>query len=81
MRMKGGIRSNPAGDGFIAIIHVWDNVECRGEPTEWRSQDVFPTEEQALQFYQTTIRPELERLITQMASDKRTTRAIHRRLL
>ena len=79
MRMKGGIRSNPAGDGFIAIVHVWDNIECRGEPEEWRSPEVFATEEEALRHYKTTIRPELERMM-KMASEKSGLRSIYRKL-
>ena len=63
--MKGGIRSNPTGDGFIAIVHKWDNVECRGEPAEWRHPQVFATEEEAMQYYKTRIRPALERFTTE----------------
>ena len=28
MRMKGGVRYDPAVHGFVAIIHSWDNVAC-----------------------------------------------------
>ena len=79
MRMKGGIRSNPAGDGFIAIVHIWDNIDCRGEPEEWRSPEVFATEEEAMQYYKTSIRPELERMM-KMASEKSGIRSIYRKL-
>lgn len=79
MRMKGGIRSNPAGDGFIAIVHIWDNIDCRGEPEEWRSPEVFATEEEAMQYYKTSIRPELERMM-KMVSEKSGIRSIYRKL-
>jgi hypothetical protein len=77
--MKGGVRANPAGDGFIAIVHTWDNIECRGEPNEWRSPEVFPTEEAAMQYYKTSIRPALEQLMVE-ASKMPRTKAIHRKL-
>ena len=80
MRMKGGIRSNPTGDGFIAIVHIWDNVECRGEPEEWRSTEVFATEEEAMQYYKTGIRPELRRMMAKMANEKPGTKFVHREL-
>lgn len=80
LRMKGGVRSNPAGDGFVAIIHTWDNIECRGEPTEWRSPEVFPTEEAAMQYYKTFIRPELEQQVAKMAKETPRPKAILRKL-
>src|SRR5438552_16128252 len=80
VRMKGGIRSNPTGDGFIAIIHKWDNVECRGEPAEWRHPQVFPTEEGAMQYYKTSIRPALERFTTELATQTSGAKAFLRRL-
>ena len=80
LRMKGGVRANPAGDGFIAIVHTWDNIEARGEPTEWRSAEVFATEEAALQYYKTAIRPGLEQLIAKMAKETPRTTAIRRTL-
>lgn len=78
MRMKGGIRDNPAGDGFIAIVHVWDNVECRGEPEEWRSPEVFATEEEALAYYKENIRPLLEQRLAEARQSG--TKVISRRL-
>jgi len=80
MRMKGGVRANPTGDGFIAIVHTWDNTEGRGEPSEWRSSEVFPTEEAAMQYYKTSIRPALEQLVTKMAQETPSTKATHRKL-
>lgn len=80
MRMKGGIRSNPVGDGYVAIVHIWDNIECRGEPQEWRSAEVFATEEEAMRYYKTTIRPALEQVMAEMR-DKGTGRKYIRRKL
>src|ERR1051325_11529161 len=68
LRMKGGIRDNPAGGGFIAIIHTWDNIEGRGEPDEWRDPRVFATEEQAMHYYKTSLRPALEEFMAKVAS-------------
>jgi hypothetical protein len=80
MRMKGGIRSNPTGKGFIAIVHIWDNIDCRGEPEEWRSPEVFSTEEEAMQYYKTSIRPELERMMAKVANEKPGITSVHRKL-
>lgn len=80
IRMKGGIRSNPTGDGYIAIVHVWDNIECRGEPEEWRSSEVFATEEEAMRYYKANIRPGLERMMAEMASERPGGKFIHRKL-
>ena len=77
---EGGVRSNPTGSGFVAIVHVWDNIECRGEPEEWRSPEVFSTEEEAMQYYKTSIRPALERMMAKMAKEKPGITSIHRRL-
>src|SRR5947207_1574796 len=70
VRMKGGIRSNPTGTGFIAIVHQWDNVECRGEPAEWRHPQIFSTEEEAMGFYKAAIRPGLEQLTKYLSNQK-----------
>ncbi len=78
--MKGGIRSTPTGEGYIAIVHVWDNIECRGEPEEWRSSEVFATEGEAMQYYKTTIRPALEEMMAEMASKQPKGKIVHRRL-
>lgn len=78
--MKGGLRDNPGGDGFIAIVHMWDNVECRGEPKEWRCSEVFPTEEEAMRYYKTSIRPRLEELMAEVAKGRSITEVIHTKL-
>ena len=51
LRMKGGVRSNLTGSGFMVIVHTWDNISCEGEPEEWCAPDIFPTEDAALQYY------------------------------
>src|SRR5438477_12238124 len=66
VRMKGGVRANPNGLGFIAIVHIWDNIECQGEPKEWRHPEVFSTEEAAMQYYKVNIRPGLEQMMSQL---------------
>ncbi len=34
VRMKGGVAYDSIEEGFVAIVHSWDNVECFGEPFE-----------------------------------------------
>ena len=78
IRMKGGVLYDPSLKGFVAIVHSWDNVLCAGEPQEWRTTQVFPTEEAALQYYKTNIRPKLEKMTSQMG--KSSTKILHRKL-
>jgi len=80
MRMKGGVRFDPAVNGFVAIVHIWDNVYCRGEPEEWRYPEVFPTEDAAMQYYKTSIRPALEQMMAETANEQSGRRFIHRKL-
>jgi len=70
VRMKGGVRNNPEGSGFIPIIHVWGNIDCHGEPSEWRSPRVFSTEDAAMHYYMTAIRPALEQFMAKLAKDQ-----------
>ena len=70
IRMKGGVRYDFSAKGFIAIVHSWDNERCVGEPQEWRSPQVFPTEEIAMEYYKNRIRPELEQMSSKMAKSK-----------
>jgi hypothetical protein len=65
MRMKGGVRFDPEIGGFVAIVHTWDNVHCRGEPEEWRSTEVFATEYAAMRYYKTSIRPALKKMMAE----------------
>jgi hypothetical protein len=60
--MKGGVRYEKDCEGYIAIVHVWDNIRARGKPDEWRAEEVFKAEDAAMRYYKTTIRPELERM-------------------
>jgi hypothetical protein len=78
--MKGGVLFDPEVNGFVVIVHSWDNPEGRGEPEEWRYPDVFPTEEAAMEYYKTTIRPSLERTLTETAGKRPGTSFIHRKL-
>jgi hypothetical protein len=68
VRVKGGVASNPAGAGYFAIIHAWDNVDCKGEPQEWRTPMTFPTEEKAMAYYKTTLRPALVEFMEHLSS-------------
>ena len=78
--MKGGVRFDPTVNGFVAIVHTWDNVHCYGEPEEWRSSEVFSTEEAAMQYYKTSIRPSLERMMAKMAKGQSGSTFTHRKL-
>ncbi len=63
MRMKGGVRFDPNVEGFIVIVHTWENVAGHGDPTEWRAPEVFASEEAAMRYYKTSIRSALARLM------------------
>ena len=77
IRMKGGVRFDQV-NGFIAIVHIWDNAHCLGEPEEWRSPQVFSTENAAMKYYKTSIRPALKKM---MAEARRSgIKSIHREL-
>ena len=78
--MKGGVRFDPNAPGFVAIVHTWDNARGYGEPTEWRAPEVFPTEEAAMRYYKTSIRPSLERLTAQAAQEQDDATVVHRKL-
>ncbi len=66
--MKGGVAFDPKQDGFIAIVHSWDN-----EPAEWRSSRIFPTEGKAMRFYKKAIRPKLKKAMRQAAKTRSVT--------
>jgi hypothetical protein len=76
IRMKGGVRYDPAVKGYVAIVHSWDNALGLGEAQEWRSPQVFPTEDSAMEYYKTSIRPALEQMASQVAKQN----IIHRKL-
>ncbi len=79
IRMKGGIRFHPEAQGFIVIVHTWDNAAGRGDPSEWRAPEIFPTEAAAMRHYKTSIRPSLARLMAQ-ASVQIDATFVHRKL-
>ena len=79
LRMRGGIRSNPDGPGYFAIVHVWDNPQGRGAPDEWRFGEVFATDEEAMAFYVNNIRPELERMTKEFAEEAADSRVVRSR--
>ncbi len=79
LRMKGGIRLDPLSNKFVAIVHTWDNVYGHGEPEEWRSAEMFETEEAAMKHYQTAISPSMRQMMAKMAKQPDITVA-HRKL-
>jgi hypothetical protein len=80
IRMKSGIRFDEELNGYVPIVHTWENVNCEGEPTEWRSPKVFPTEEEAMGYYKSYIRPELQRLMSKIQNELSDGTLIHREL-
>ncbi len=78
--MKGGVLFDPVADGYFVIVHTWDNPHCHGEPEEWRHPQVFPTEEAAMQFYKSSIRPELKRMMAEMEAKQTGTSLAYRSL-
>ena len=67
IRMKGGVRYDPQAGGFFAIVHSWDNALGIGQPKEWRYPQAFPTEDAAMSYYKTNIRPGLEQIMADAA--------------
>ena len=80
IRMKGGVGFDPTANGFVAIVHTWDNPDCQGEPEEWCAPEIFSTEEAAMQYYKKSIRPSLKRMMTKIASKQSGTTFNHRKL-
>ena len=80
IRMKGGVRYSAEKNGFIAIVHTWDNIECHGEPEEWNSPEVFPTEDTAMEYYKTYIRASLQRMMAELKEKNSNIKSIHRKL-
>ncbi len=67
--MKGGVAFDEELDGFVAIIHSWDNVDCFGQPTEWQSERVFSTEDKAMRYYRRKVRPLLKKALRKAKRD------------
>ena len=80
IRMKGGISFDPAANAYRAIVHSWDNAECIGDPQEWQSVEIFASEDAAMTFYKTSIRPGLERLMAEASRKVEDGIFMHRRL-
>ncbi|MGH7972149.1 MAG: hypothetical protein ACREIC_25830, partial [Limisphaerales bacterium] len=80
VRMKGGVSFDPVANGYRAIVHSWDNAECVGEPQEWRSAETFESEDAAMAFYKTSIRPGLERLMSEASRKVKDGTFTYRRL-
>ena len=69
IRMKGGVCFDEELKGYVPIVHTWRNVHCHGEPEEWRSPKVFSTEEEAMRYYKSYIRPELQRMMSEIENE------------
>lgn len=80
IRMKGGVCYDPAAKAYRAIVHSWDNAECIGEPQECQSAEAFASEDVAMAFYKTSIRPGLERLMGEASRKVKGSTFKHRRL-
>jgi hypothetical protein len=80
IRMKGGTSFDPILNAYHAIVHTWNNVECTGEPKEWVSKELFDTEDQAMDFYKSSIRPILEKLMREASRDYKGATTSFRRL-
>ena len=78
--MKGGVLFDELADGYVAIIYTWDNVHCKGEPIEWRSPKMFPTEEEAMNYYKLYIRPDMQRMMSKIESEISDGTLLHRKL-
>lgn len=78
--MKGGVAFDSSANAYRAIVHLWDNAECIGEPQQWESSETFSTEEAAMTYYKVRIRPELTRLMSDAAQKEKSGTFLHRRL-
>ena len=80
VRMKGGVLYDEDVGGFMPIVHTWDNVACEGDPEEWRSERVFPSEEEAMAYYKMHIRPGLQEMMASLAAKAKDATFIHREM-
>lgn len=53
---------------------------CEGEPTEWCSPKVFPTEEEAMKYYKLYIRPDMQRMMSKIEGELSDGTLVHRKL-
>ena len=80
IRMKGGVIFDEELNAYIPIVHSWDNVDCIGEPKEWRSEKTFSSEDAAMNYYKVSIRPKLQRLMSKMENESPKTKVTHKKL-
>ena len=80
VRMKGGVIFDEDLNAYIPIVHTWDNVNCLGEPKEWRSEETFSNEEDAMNYYKVNIRPSLQKLMSQIEKDSSKTKVTYNKL-
>jgi len=80
IRMKGGVRFDAEVNGFVPIVHIWQNVHCQGDPDEWHAPKVFSTESEAMSYYKLHIRPELERLMSKIENEISNGTLVHEKL-
>lgn len=78
--MKGGVIFDEELNAFIPIVHSWDNVDCIGDPQEWRSQETFSNEDDAMNYYKLNIRPSLQRLMSEIENESANTKVTHKKL-
>jgi len=78
--MKGGVAFDPVASADRAIVHSWENAECIGDPKEWQTTETFESENAAMTFYKTNIRPGLERLMAEASRKVKDGAFLHRRL-
>lgn len=80
IRMKGGVTFDPANGAFRPVVHTWDNVECEGEPKEWMSPEMFSTEDEAMDYYKIHIRPQIKKMMAEIADQNSAVAFGHREL-
>jgi len=80
LRVKGGVGYDPGAGGFVVIVHIWDNIECRGEPKEWSYPQVYQSEDEAMHDYKTFIRPRLKRILEKKVEKSKAGVFIHHQL-
>ena len=80
LRMKGGVKLIPDGNDYAAVVHTWDNLDCKGEPKEWVSSDTFSTEDEAMEYYKTHIRPSLSQMMSDIQESNTDMKLSHTKL-
>ncbi len=80
VRMKGGVCLIPDKEAYAAVVHTWDNVDCEGKPKEWISSESFLTEDEAMEYYKTYIRPSLSQMMNDIQKNKSGIKFSHNKL-